>query len=125
MNIGVKKSNQGPFQVQGGMHRGEMEGNRSRDQIFDLSVPTTDPPLRNQDCPNYSTCLDLAAALNWESFTCAGCDGTVNSSLYWLAGHNRRDPVVEALCDLPPIATLDGAVAPSQAETTNGDKSER
>jgi hypothetical protein len=51
-------------------------------------------PERNYSCSNYETCLGVAAALDWESFTCCGCEGSVDSVLVWKAHravrHDRR-----------------------------------
>ena len=60
-------------------------------------------PQRDYDCPNYDTCLGLAAALDWSSFTCAGCTTrTVNQQLLWRA-HScvRKNPALSRLCKLP------------------------
>ncbi len=62
------------------------------------------PPRRRYSCPNYSRCLDLAAALNWDNFTCRGCSGLIDESLHWRAHQaQRKDNLVRALCDLPDI----------------------
>jgi len=75
----------------------------------DLHVPAAEPPLRRYECTFYDTCLDLAAALNWSSFTCKGCNGVVNQSLYWRAHHNqRKDALARAICELPPITSIEG-----------------
>jgi hypothetical protein len=75
----------------------------------DLSVPTSEPPRRRYTCPNYEMCLDLAAALNWASFTCRGCNGDVDESLYWRAHQIRRkDSVAKILCVLPPLVAVKG-----------------
>ena len=59
-------------------------------------------PERNYDCTNYETCLGLAAALDWKSFTCCGCCGTVNQQLLWRAHHRiRNNPSLSKLCNLP------------------------
>ncbi|WKZ56247.1 MAG: hypothetical protein QY326_05775 [Bdellovibrionota bacterium] len=64
----------------------------------------TQPPRRRYECPNYQTCLSIAAAVNWDSFTCRGCNGQVEESLFWQA-HNaqRHDKVAEQICEIPPI----------------------
>jgi hypothetical protein len=63
-----------------------------------------EPPRRRYECSHYDTCLDLAAALNWHSFTCRGCSGTVDQTLMWRARQSaRKDSVAKALCDFPPI----------------------
>lgn len=59
-------------------------------------------PSRAFDCPNYNTCLSLAAALDWKSFTCQGCSRMVNSQLLWRAHQRvRTDPGLAKLCNLP------------------------
>jgi|GEM_PF-1724922 len=66
--------------------------------------PMAEPPRRRYECTHYETCLDLAATLNWNSFTCRGCSGTVDQSLLWRARTRaRKDTVAQVLCDLPPI----------------------
>ena len=61
-------------------------------------------PRRRYSCQNYETCLDLAAALNWDNFTCRGCSGEINQTLYWRAyQEQKKDKVVNQLCDLPEI----------------------
>ena len=75
----------------------------------DDSHPAAEPPERKYDCEHYETCLDLAASLNWASFTCGGCSGEVNSALLWRAHQNqRKDSVAKALCDLKPIQKVSG-----------------
>jgi len=73
----------------------------------DAAVETMEPPERRYGCSNYDSCLDLAAALNWESFTCKSCSGTINEKLYWRAHQaTRKDSVAKALCDLPPLSAV-------------------
>jgi hypothetical protein len=57
---------------------------------------------RSLDCPHYEQCLGLAAALNWDDFSCIGCSQEVNRSLVWRAHVSaKRDAIVTALCALP------------------------
>ena len=65
------------------------------------------PPLRQYDCSNYETCLDLAAALDWESFSCNGCCGKINECLVWQAHQvEKYDAVAHMICDhLPPLSS--------------------
>ena len=59
-------------------------------------------PRRRHGCQCYDTCLDLAAALNWDNFTCRGCSGSIDSSLFWRARQaQKKDAVVKTLCDFP------------------------
>jgi len=79
------------------------------DDDLEMSVPTLEPPERQYDCKHYETCLDLAASLNWISFSCKGCVGEVNQALYWRAHQvQRKDSVARALCELRPLESLDG-----------------
>ena len=60
------------------------------------------PPRRRFSCENYETCLNLAAALNWDSFTCRGCSGEINDALLWRARQAlRKDSFLIRLCNLP------------------------
>jgi hypothetical protein len=63
-------------------------------------------PRRRYLCQNYATCLDLAAALNWDNFTCRGCSGEIDAALLWRARTEiRKDRVVSKLCtNIPEIA---------------------
>lgn len=59
-------------------------------------------PERNYECGHYNTCLSLAAALNWESFSCGGCGGCVDKKLLWRAHHVlRKNNALKVICDLP------------------------
>ena len=61
-------------------------------------------PDRNYDCPHYDTCLGLAAAFDWSSFTCHGCSGMVNEQLIWRAHQRLKgDRTLAALCALPEL----------------------
>lgn len=63
-----------------------------------------EPIKRNFDCAQYNTCLTLSAALNWKSFTCAGCSGRVNQQLVWRARQCiRQDKSLACICKLPQI----------------------
>ena len=62
------------------------------------------PPRRRYDCPNYESCLNLAAALNWDNFTCRGCNGEIDETLCWRAHQaQKKDVIVRTLCDLPDL----------------------
>lgn len=66
-----------------------------------------DVPLRHYGCPNYDVCLNLAAALNWESFTCRGCTGQVSEALCWQAHQaQKKDAVAGRICDIPDIPSF-------------------
>lgn len=84
----------GPFQIV------ESEGCGAVD------VPIN-PPRRRYSCCNYEMCLDLAAALNWDNFTCRGCSGEIDESLLWRARQAmKKDAVVRKLCDIPDIKKI-------------------
>jgi hypothetical protein len=59
--------------------------------ILDNSPPSKNPPRRNHSCPNYEGCLSLAAALDWQSFSCLGCAGDPDVTLVWRAQLKRKD----------------------------------
>jgi len=81
----------GPFQV------------IDNDGHSDPNAPST-PQTRNYDCDNYEKCLNLAAALNWESFSCGGCNGKVNEALQWRAQKAKRDDaLVDLICTVPDV----------------------
>ena len=81
----------GPFQVI------EEEGSG------DLDKPIQ-PPRRRYSCENYENCLDMACALNWDSFTCRGCSGDMNEALLWRSHvAKRKDNVAKKLCQIPEI----------------------
>ena len=74
----------------------------------DPAIGSLEPPVRQYSCNNYDTCLDLAAALNWSSFTCGQCPGTIDEQLLWRARHiTRKDAVAKALCELSPLSSVE------------------
>ena len=80
----------------------------------DPAIGSLEPPIRRYGCANYDTCLDLAAALNWASFTCGTCRGTINEQLLWRARHvARKDSIAKAICELPPVESLNSSSAES------------
>jgi hypothetical protein len=96
------------------------QSNTAEDLLEEDGRPAAEPPERKYDCKNYETCLDLAASLNWSSFTCQGCSGEVNSALLWRAHQNqRKDSVARALCDLKPIEQVVGQKPSLECETTS------
>ena len=59
---------------------------------------------RHFECQNYETCLSLAAALDWQSFTCHGCNGRINPKLLWRAHQRLKvEPGLSAYCSLPAL----------------------
>ncbi len=95
-----------------------------------LAEQTATAPYRDYNCSNYDTCLGLAAALDWESFTCNGCSGCVNPHVLWRAHHEvRKNKTLAAICNLPTISTVclteerevsEGTTVVSPASTTAG-----
>ena len=72
-----------------------------------LHGPIPDPP-RNFDCQNYNTCLCLAAALNWYSFHCQGCNQNVDERLVWRAHQEmRKDKSLSKFLEIPQLAKLE------------------
>jgi hypothetical protein len=66
------------------------------------------PPRRRYFCPHYETCLNLAAALNWDSFTCRGCCGEIEQTLLWRARQaQKKDKIAHELCELPEITQVE------------------
>ena len=79
-------------------------------------------PDRNFACKNYNSCLSLAAALNWESFSCGGCTGTIDETIRWRAkGVSKRDSALRQLCIIPNPSVVRSFITPIAAgeEPTN------
>lgn len=104
-------SRSGPFEIvspeQPPVPRG-IAASDSSQNVVHLCQPALQPSLqsieRDFDCGNYTTCLGLAAALNWDSFTCAQCSREVNAHLLWRAHHEcRKDAILSDICRLPRI----------------------
>lgn len=89
----------GPFQI--------IEGDDPSPSHSAIESPI-EAPRRRYDCVNYETCLALAAALNWDNFTCRGCSGEIDQQLLWRARQAlKRDSVASEICDkLPEVGTL-------------------
>ena len=69
---------------------------------FNILDNSSEELVRNYTCENYPTCLDLAAALNWENFTCRDCCGEYNKALSWRALHAQKtDGVAQRICKIP------------------------
>lgn len=63
----------------------------------------SEAPRRRYDCRNYETCLNLAAALNWDNFTCRGCNALIDESLLWRAQQEaKKDKIVRRICSTMP-----------------------
>lgn len=66
-------------------------------------------PRRRYDCLNYETCLVIAAGLNWDSFTCRGCNGEVEEALSWRARQEiNKDNLIKKIFDLPNVCINNG-----------------
>lgn len=79
------------------------------------------PPARNYDCAHYDTCLDLAAALDWRSFTCKGCCGEYDQQLLWRAQHVlRKNPALAKILSLPKPLVNDGAEETAEGAQAGG-----
>ena len=74
-------------------------------EVEDDDDDCEDSPFRNFDCSNYNKCLSLAAALDWDSFTCEGCNLEINEQLIWRAHHRlRSDPYLARLFSIPVVS---------------------
>lgn len=82
----------------------------NRELSLVVSRDNVHEPIRKFDCSNYETCLGIAAVLNWESFTCARCQGKVNRSmLTQVESRVKKDDSLRALISIsrsePPKAS--------------------
>ncbi len=60
-------------------------------------------PKRRYMCENYQSCLEVAAGLNWDNFTCRGCSGEVDETLIWRAcSAKRNDKVARRILSISP-----------------------
>jgi hypothetical protein len=72
-----------------------------------------DGPDRNFACENYNSCLSLAAALNWESFSCTGCNGIIDETIRWRAKvESKRDTTLRQLCVIPNPSVVRSFITP-------------
>ena len=98
-----------------------MIGTRGPFQIIEthlsaLADQPPEPPRRRYSCRNYQSCLNLAAALNWDNFTCRGCCGDIDETLYWRVYQAmKKDLVAAKICDVP---TLRSHVVESKPESS-------
>ena len=75
-------------------------------------------PRRRYECSNYETCLVIAAGLNWDSFTCRGCNGEFEESLHWRARQEiNKDKTVKKICELPNACV--NSESPNNKEANN------
>jgi hypothetical protein len=101
--------NSGPFEVASATTpaRVSTQTNQAPTPHASQQPANCDELERRLECNHYQECLDISAALNWESFTCAECNGTVNASLRWRAGQNtKRDALARAICGSATISAL-------------------
>lgn len=92
-------------------------------QIIEDGLPKAGGPLsgprRRYCCKNYSTCLDLAAALNWDNFTCRGCSGDIDQTLRWRASHAlKKDSFVRSICELSSVTSTVNTSTGTEPEPT-------
>lgn len=74
-------------------------------------------PDRQFGCTNYSDCLSLAATLNWDSFTCRGCTGTIDEAIRWRAkGASKRDALLRGFCQVPNPPVVHAFIAPKLSD---------
>lgn len=79
-------------------------------------------PRRRYGCDHYDTCLNLAAALNWDSFTCRGCSEEIDEALLWRAKQaEKRDSVARSLCQIPHIQLHEKVRAVPASDTPAGE----
>ena len=95
------KIKSGPFEIHHedeNLSHGQANNNQTQIQALE----------RNYDCSHYDICLKLAAALNWDNFTCAECSGEISQSLLWRARQAmRKDSVANRICEqLPTIGVI-------------------
>jgi len=93
----------GPFEFRLSENSREIEESCAvANGVTSLPLALDNQPERRFDCPHYETCLGLAAALNWDSFTCCHCTGDVNQQLLWRAHQStKKDSDLADLCKLP------------------------
>jgi hypothetical protein len=82
--------------------------------VQELELPENDFPPRLFSCPNYSSCLSLAAALSWESFTCRGCSGSIDEAIRWRGKSASKKDALKLICEVPNPAVIHSA--PAQRE---------
>lgn len=114
MTADSRIGNPGPFEVHSELlDNSPLDPDQSNKSLSDASkspierpTPLDDLPRRRYECEKYERCLGLAASLNWDSFTCNGCNGEINEKLTWRAHLSaRKDSVAKHLFQAPPITT--------------------
>jgi hypothetical protein len=64
-------------------------------------------PYRRPNCSNYSKCLDIAACLDWDSFTCLQCNGSIDATFIWqMRSKMKKDKLCQRLFSPPEIKTF-------------------
>jgi hypothetical protein len=82
-------------------------------------------PKRRYSCSNYNSCLNIAGALDWDNFTCRGCNGEIEPSTLWRARQAaRNEQGMKKLFSFPEIevsnrTTVATAQKQRNAEQTN------
>ncbi len=73
----------------------------------DTQRESIDSSSRKHSCKNYSTCLNLAASLDWNGFNCTKCSGNINEQLIWRAqSAQKKDSLTKKLFPLPKIKCI-------------------
>lgn len=99
----------GPFRVALDTSLPQFESSEGPQNEQLLKPANEDAVERRMECSHYEECLNLAAALDWDSFTCAGCNGEINESLLWRAGQStKRDAIAQAICGAATRSALKG-----------------
>ncbi|MCC6221077.1 MAG: hypothetical protein IT291_07550 [Deltaproteobacteria bacterium] len=112
LDITKQKPPQAPLQLQS--RRALVKRARENCRITDSTLEIISDITRRFECPHYETCLSLAAALDWPSFTCRNCCGDTNKKLMWRAHQEtRQDDDLATLCELPPLSISDTEVEKS------------
>lgn len=78
------------------------------------SFPISETPKRNFSCNNYEQCLGISAALNWDGFSCRGCNTQMpEEHLMWQARNaQKKDAVARKICDIPDISVIEASIEP-------------
>lgn len=112
-----------PAQSVASISIGTLWGRSAASEARDLPA---DPPFRRYDCEHYEVCLDVAAALDWDNFTCNGCNCSVDQRLLWRARNAmKRDSVAQRCCNLPDVSVTEirspQAEVPFSGEASSGE----
>lgn len=87
------------------------------DDIKDSANPVA-APKRRYSCSNYNNCLNIAGALDWDNFTCRGCNGEVEPTVLWRARQAvRSEHSMKKLFSFPDIEIAGKAKTVVETET--------